>query len=129
MHPDPQTPENEPPTPLSDDDDISSTSANDDVTTPHTETQERVEAELPRLTIAGKLGRLPHFRETPNDTLIARLPVAVHEKDSSTSWHTALSPRERAGRLRIRALQTSQLLTQHMPVVTLSKIPMLLAGS
>lgn len=60
-----------------------------------------VESEKPqRLTLAGRLGRVPSFRTTRSGTLIASFPLAVRDDAGETTWHTVLAFGERAEQLR-----------------------------
>lgn len=53
----------------------------------------------PRLTILGRVGRTPRFRETRKGTKIASFPVAVPEDDGSTTWRKVTVFNERAEEL------------------------------
>lgn len=53
-----------------------------------------------RLTLTGRLGRVPSFRTTRNGTLIASFPLAVRDEAGETTWHTILAFGERAEHLR-----------------------------
>lgn len=53
-----------------------------------------------RLTLTGRLGRVPSFRTTRNGTLIASFPLAVRDEAGETTWHTILAFGERAEKLR-----------------------------
>lgn len=49
----------------------------------------------PRKEVLGRLGRVPHFRETPRGKTLARFPVAEHSKDDAgedvTNWHLVVA--------------------------------------
>ncbi len=62
--------------------------------------QSRSEDQKERLTVLGRVGATPSFRTTPKGTLIARFPVAVHEGENKTTWHTVLAFGERAEKLK-----------------------------
>lgn len=58
----------------------------------------------PRVELTGRLGRPPHFRETPRGKLIARFPIAEHSKDETneevTVWFTVVAFNALAASLR-----------------------------
>lgn len=53
-----------------------------------------------RLALLGRVGATPSFRTTPKGTLVARFPLAVHEAENKTTWHTILAFGERAEKLK-----------------------------
>lgn len=55
--------------------------------------------ERQRVTIAGRVGAVPHFRTSPNGILICRFPLAVHH-EGQTIWHSVLAFGARAEKLR-----------------------------
>lgn len=53
-----------------------------------------------RRALMGRVGATPSFRTTPKGTLVARFPLAVHEENNTTTWHTILAFGERAEKLK-----------------------------
>lgn len=62
--------------------------------------QPKSDEQKERLTVLGRVGATPSFRTSPKGTLIARFPVAVHEAENKTTWHTVLAFGERAEKLK-----------------------------
>lgn len=79
------------------------TAAGNTVPTSDRRPAERQTPEQPRLQLTGRLGRDPSFRTSPRGTFIGRFPLAVHQQDGTTSWHTILAFGERAKQLQHRA--------------------------
>jgi hypothetical protein len=52
-----------------------------------------------RITLTGRVGKVPHLRTTKGGKTIATFPVAVHQEDGSTTWHTVVAFDERAQKL------------------------------
>jgi Single-strand binding protein family len=53
----------------------------------------------PRVTLTGRVGQEPRFRTTNSGTLVGSFPLAVHEEDGKTAWHTVVAFKERAEQL------------------------------
>jgi hypothetical protein len=52
-----------------------------------------------RITIAGRVGKAPHLRTTNSGRVVASFPVAVHNDDGTTTWHTVVAFDARAKKL------------------------------
>ena len=63
-----------------------------------------------RVQVQGRLGSAPRFRTTVNDKLIAQFPLAVHNDDKSTTWHTVVAFGEKATQLQAAELKKGELL-------------------
>ncbi len=53
-----------------------------------------------RVTLRGRIGTEPAFGATRRGAAVARFPLAVHDENGATSWHTVVAFGDRAERLR-----------------------------
>jgi len=60
--------------------------------------------ERERVTLVGRIGYKPKFRETAKGTLVGQFALAVHEEPGQTSWHSIVTFGTRAQKLRESAL-------------------------
>lgn len=54
----------------------------------------------PRVTLTGRVGATPAFRETRNKTTVARFPLVVHLEDGRSKWHQIVVFGKRGEKLR-----------------------------
>jgi Single-strand binding protein family len=53
-----------------------------------------------RVTLVGRVGTEPRFRTTKAGALVGTFPLAVHDEERKTSWHTIVAFKDRAEKLK-----------------------------
>jgi Single-strand binding protein family len=66
------------------------------------------QGEKTRVHLQGRLGAAPRFRTTVNDKLIVQFPLAVHNDDKSTTWHTVVAFGDKAAQIQAAELKKGE---------------------